>query len=114
MLGGLSAKEFMEAFRRVRTPVLAVPYVGSFAGVEERILVAWNGGPESTRAVNEALPLLCGAKAVMVLLSDLKYLAGLCRERHGGRHPTSSVRATRHSQGGQLFADKEADRATGC
>jgi hypothetical protein len=36
MLGGLSEKEFMEALRRVGTPVLAVPYVGSFAGVGER------------------------------------------------------------------------------
>src|SRR3954454_13493204 len=48
-------------------PVLAVPYAGQFERVGERVLVAWNASRESTRAVNDALPLLRGAKVVTIL-----------------------------------------------
>lgn len=48
-------------------PVLAVPYAGPFEQVGERVLIAWNASRESTRAVNDALPILRGAKAVTVL-----------------------------------------------
>jgi len=48
-------------------PVLAVPYAGQFERVGERVLVAWNASRESTRAVNDALPLLRGANVVTVL-----------------------------------------------
>ena len=113
MLGGLSEKEFMEALRRVGTPVLAVPYVGSFAGVGERILVAWNGGPESTRAVNEALPLLCGTKAVMVLLSDLRYPADSGENGAGADILLHLPEQRVIAKAGQLSADKEAERGDG-
>jgi nucleotide-binding universal stress UspA family protein len=45
-------------------PVLVVPYAGSFPTVGERVLVAWKPGPESTRAVNDALPILKLARRV--------------------------------------------------
>lgn len=48
-------------------PVLAVPYAGQFERVGERVLIAWNASRKSTRAVNDALPLLRDAKAVTVL-----------------------------------------------
>jgi nucleotide-binding universal stress UspA family protein len=48
-------------------PVLAVPYAGVFEQVGERVLIAWNASRESTRAVNDALPILRGAKTVTVL-----------------------------------------------
>jgi nucleotide-binding universal stress UspA family protein len=48
-------------------PVLAVPYAGQFAHVGDRVLIAWNASREATRAVNDALPILRGAKAVTVL-----------------------------------------------
>jgi nucleotide-binding universal stress UspA family protein len=48
-------------------PVLAVPYAGQFEQVGEQVLVAWNASRESTRAVNDALPLLRSAKSVTVL-----------------------------------------------
>ena len=48
-------------------PVLVVPYAGDFPSVGERILVAWKAGRESTRAVNDALPLLQGARQVSLL-----------------------------------------------
>jgi len=48
-------------------PILAVPYAGEFEKVGDRVLVAWNASREATRALNDALPLLRGAKAVTVL-----------------------------------------------
>ncbi|MGQ0662909.1 MAG: universal stress protein [Pseudomonadota bacterium] len=49
-------------------PVLVVPRFGTFATVGERVLVAWNATRESTRAVNDALPLLRRAKRAFVLV----------------------------------------------
>jgi nucleotide-binding universal stress UspA family protein len=48
-------------------PVLVVPYSGAFASVGKRVLVAWKAGRESTRAVNDALPILKQAKRVDIL-----------------------------------------------
>ena len=48
-------------------PVLAVPFAGEFPTVGERVLVAWNASREAARALNDALPLLIGAKQVTVL-----------------------------------------------
>lgn len=48
-------------------PVLLVPYAGTFPTVGERVLVGWRGGRESTRAVNDALPLLKMAKMIRIL-----------------------------------------------
>ena len=48
-------------------PVLAIPFAGDFPVIGERVLVAWNASREAARAVNDALPLLTGAKQVTVL-----------------------------------------------
>jgi len=48
-------------------PVLVVPYAGRFAGVGERVLIAWKSGREAARAVKDALPILHKAKSVTVL-----------------------------------------------
>lgn len=48
-------------------PVLAVPFAGDFPAIGERVLVAWNASREAARAVNDAMPLLSGAKQVTVL-----------------------------------------------
>lgn len=48
-------------------PVLIVPYTGRHLQMEERPLISWKGGRESTRAVNDALPLLQQARDVCVL-----------------------------------------------
>ena len=48
-------------------PVLVVPYAGSFDTVGKRVLVAWDGTREATRAANDALPLLENADAVTVI-----------------------------------------------
>jgi nucleotide-binding universal stress UspA family protein len=48
-------------------PVLVLPHAATWSSVAERVVVAWNAGKESTRAVHDALPLLSTAKAVTVL-----------------------------------------------
>ena len=54
----------------VGRPVLVVPRYGTFDTVGERVLVAWNGSREATRAVHDALPLLKLAAKVTVLSID--------------------------------------------
>ena len=46
---------------------LVVPYVGGFATVGRRSLVAWNASKEAARAVADALPVLQAADRVTVL-----------------------------------------------
>lgn len=48
-------------------PVLVVPYAGSFASVGERVLVAWRAGRESTRALNDAIPILKLSRRVEIM-----------------------------------------------
>jgi nucleotide-binding universal stress UspA family protein len=48
-------------------PVLVIPYIGAWKTLGSHILVGWNASRESTRAVNDALPLLQRAKKVTVL-----------------------------------------------
>ncbi len=48
-------------------PVLVVPYAGSFPVLGKRVMLAWRGGPESSRAVHDAMPLLRQAEAVRVI-----------------------------------------------
>ena len=48
-------------------PVLIVPYAARARAIGKRILVAWNGSREATRAAADALPLLQRAETVMVL-----------------------------------------------
>jgi nucleotide-binding universal stress UspA family protein len=48
-------------------PVLIIPYAGEFTTLGRRVTLAWRGGPESSRAVHDALPLLRGAEAVRVI-----------------------------------------------
>jgi nucleotide-binding universal stress UspA family protein len=54
----------------VGRPVLIVPRYGTFPTVGERVLVAWNGSREATRAVNDALPIMKLATVVTVLSID--------------------------------------------
>ena len=54
----------------VGRPVLVVPRYGTFDTVGERVLVAWNGSREATRAVHDALPILKLATNVTVLSID--------------------------------------------
>lgn len=48
-------------------PVIVIPLAGVAATLGQRVLVAWNGSREATRAVNDAMPILEQAHAVTVL-----------------------------------------------
>nr|WP_315594657.1 universal stress protein [uncultured Cupriavidus sp.] len=48
-------------------PVLVVPHTGSFPGVGQRVVVAWNGSGEAARAIRDALPILARATSVEVV-----------------------------------------------
>lgn len=108
--GGLSEKGFVDILRGIGRPVLAVPYAGSFACIGERVLIVWERGPESTRALNEALPLLYSAKAVQVLVCDSGRQSdidangnGLDIFNHLSRHGVVA-------KGERLFVDKEIEK----
>ncbi|WP_321368965.1 universal stress protein [uncultured Desulfuromusa sp.] len=48
-------------------PVLIVPYVGDFKHEFKRILMAWRGGPESSRALHDSMPVLRTGRKVKVI-----------------------------------------------
>jgi nucleotide-binding universal stress UspA family protein len=48
-------------------PVLIVPYAGKYNHDIKRILLAWRGGPESSRALHDAMPVLRQATQVNVI-----------------------------------------------
>jgi nucleotide-binding universal stress UspA family protein len=47
-------------------PTLITPYAGASRSTGERVLVAWDGGREASRAVGDALPILARAKDVTI------------------------------------------------
>jgi nucleotide-binding universal stress UspA family protein len=49
-------------------PVLIVPYAGNFTQVGRKILVAWDGSQEASRALDGALPFLRQAAEVKVVV----------------------------------------------
>ncbi len=48
-------------------PVLVVPSTGHHADVGRRVVVAWNGTREASRALNDAIPVIEGAESVTLL-----------------------------------------------
>lgn len=48
-------------------PVLVVPYAGEFPEIGKQVMLAWRGGPESSRALHDAMPLLRRADHVQVM-----------------------------------------------
>jgi nucleotide-binding universal stress UspA family protein len=51
-------------------PVLVVPYAGDFAEIGRRVLIAWNGSREATRALHDGMFLLEEAETVTVVEID--------------------------------------------
>lgn len=49
-------------------PVIVVPHAGRFDGADTRVLLAWDGSLEATRAVTAALPLLRTAERVDIVI----------------------------------------------
>lgn len=61
-------------------PVLIIPHSGTFDAVyDNRVLVAWDGSKEATRAVTDAIPLLRLAKSVVVVVIN----ASIAQGNHG-------------------------------
>jgi len=96
---GLPENIFLDGGR----PILIVPKKGKFAHVGERVLLAWNGSREATRAAFDALPILKKAKLTQVFeltsetsadnsgyLSADEFITSL--KRHGVRAETASTR----------------------
>lgn len=54
----------------VGRPVLTIPYTGPMAKPVERVLLCWDGGRESARAIADAAPFLAKAKEIVVLSLD--------------------------------------------
>ena len=48
-------------------PGIVIPYIGTPSAFGQQVLVAWDGGREAARAVNDAMPLLEHAHSVTVL-----------------------------------------------
>jgi len=68
-------------------PVVFVPAHGSFETLGRHILVAWNSSRASTRAVNDALPLIERAEKVTLLAVNPAEFA----ERYGALPPEQMV-----------------------
>jgi nucleotide-binding universal stress UspA family protein len=68
-------------------PVVFIPAQGSFDTLGRNILVAWNSSRASTRAVNDALPLIERAEQVTVLAVN----PGEFAERYGALPPEKMV-----------------------
>ena len=49
------------------TPLLVVPYAGTFASIGSNALIGWKDTREAARALRDALPLLADAKRVTLL-----------------------------------------------
>lgn len=49
-------------------PVLVVPYAGRFNSIGKRIVIAWDGSTEATRAIVAGLPFLKQARVVQVVV----------------------------------------------
>lgn len=70
-------------------PTIIVPDVGKFDPAINRVVVAWNGSRESSRAVRDALPILRAAEKVLLfgVYADHDDLPGSeiarCLARHG-------------------------------
>jgi len=102
-------------------PVLVMPFAGDFATFGERALVAWNGSPQSARAVNDALPILAQAKSVTILTIEAKHGGAadgdgedlaLHLKRHGIASETSQISGDGIDIGDLLLAritDEAAD-----
>lgn len=62
----LAEAAFMDSGR----PAVILPYAGTPSPLVRRVLIAWNGSREATRAVHDALPFLAGAQATTLLIVD--------------------------------------------
>ena len=99
-------------------PVLVVPRYGTFETVGERVLIAWNGSREATRAVHDArFRSIRRATNVTVLSIDPERDTSRSAAQRGHRAPPgapwdrrgSHVDARTRHRGGDLLLSRAAD-----
>jgi nucleotide-binding universal stress UspA family protein len=100
----------------VGRPVLVVPYFkNTFQPLGTKVLVAWNGGREATRAVADALPFLTSAEHVTAIVVNAKRERkntddipaadiGLFLARHGVKVEATQSYSEELSVGDELLA----------
>lgn len=88
-------------------PVLLVPHTGTFDAFGRRILIAWDGSLEATRAVSGALPLLRNAQLVQAVVFDATSVPNAHGEEPGAdlglylaRHGVNVEVVQRSTEGG--------------
>jgi nucleotide-binding universal stress UspA family protein len=88
-------------------PCLILPYAGQWPTLGQRALVAWDGGREAARAVNDALPLLRRAERVTIVTIGERLQGGgpaapgaAALGAHLARHGIAVE--TRHDAGGAI------------
>lgn len=74
-------------------PALIVPHIGAPPGVPKNILVAWDDSRASTRALNDAMPLLANADSVQLFTinahgksRETKEVSAIDISKHLARH----------------------------
>jgi nucleotide-binding universal stress UspA family protein len=100
----------------VGRPVLIVPYAGTFESVGKRILIAWDGTREATRALHDALPLFTDPEATVVFVGsherDLEHhRPALDRVVHHLHHHGVAARPEETLRGGLAVSDILLSRA---
>ncbi len=101
-------------------PAIIIPFIGAPPVLGQRVLVAWEGGREAARAVNDALPILKRAHAVTVLsvnpdvAGNDKRDAGADISLHLARHGvkvTAARTITRETSVGDVILADIADNS---
>ena len=64
-------------------PVLIVPYAGNFTQVGRKVLVAWDGSQEASRALDGAMPFLRAAAEVKVVVFNAEKQVNIDDEQPG-------------------------------
>lgn len=72
-----------EVLLHAERPVLVIPYTGEISTIGKRVLIAWNGGKETVRAITNALPILKQAELVQVAVFDPEEKPGLHGDQPG-------------------------------
>lgn len=103
------------AFMNSGRPAIVVPFIGARKMPPQKVAIAWDGSREAARAVNDALPLLLGAKEVAVLVVAPERLGGRVGAtpgadiaahlaRHGVKVEVKTMPAARISIGDAILA----------
>ena len=87
-------------------PLLLVPPKQTFRAPPARILVAWNGSREATRAVREALPLLRRARLTRIVSVDSE-------DSDSGGFEDANAQIARHLQNHQVAVETKRAHSGG-